>query len=73
MIGVHSHPKYYNKPELFNPDRWLNDKLNEPFAYIPFSAGIIVKLFRLKKLYRITSSNNGLKDHLDPILKKIQV
>lgn len=24
LIGLMNNPKYYDKPEQFNPDRWLN-------------------------------------------------
>ena len=36
-----SNSKYFDEPEKFKPERWLNKKENEvdPFAYIPFSAG----------------------------------
>ena len=33
-------PKYYDKPEEFNPMRWNNkESINDPFGFIPFSAG----------------------------------
>ena len=37
-------PNYFEKPEEFNANRWLNmdknDKFNEPYTFLPFSAGV---------------------------------
>jgi cytochrome P450 len=39
---MHHDPKYYEKPEEFNPDRWTDDfKTQLPrFSYFPFGGGI---------------------------------
>jgi cytochrome P450 len=40
---LHRHPKYWDKPDLFQPERWLNMTKEEQerrrFAYMPFGAG----------------------------------
>jgi cytochrome P450 len=40
---LHRHPKYWDKPDLFLPERWLNMTQEEHerrrFAYMPFGAG----------------------------------
>jgi len=37
--GIHLNEKYYKQPNVFNPDRWLDNTLN-PHAFIPFSEGL---------------------------------
>ncbi|KAL1462632.1 hypothetical protein WDU94_014454, partial [Cyamophila willieti] len=34
-------PRYYNSPELFDPDRWLPENVSsrDPFCFLPFSSG----------------------------------
>jgi len=34
----HHLPEVYERPDEFNPDRWLTQK-SDPYAYLPFSAG----------------------------------
>lgn len=38
---MHRDPRYYDEPDRFNPDRWLDDALKETpkFAYFPFGGG----------------------------------
>jgi cytochrome P450 len=40
---LHRHPKYWDKPDLFQPERWLNMTKEEQerrrFAFMPFGAG----------------------------------
>lgn len=38
---VHRDPRWFDKPEIFKPDRWANDlaKRLPPFAYFPFGGG----------------------------------
>jgi len=36
---VHRDPRYWDNPEVFNPDRFMDGEVKHPYAYIPFSAG----------------------------------
>lgn len=36
--GMHRHPKYWERPDDFVPDRWNDEAVNKE-AYIPFAAG----------------------------------
>ena len=36
---VHRHPKYWENPEQYNPERFLSDEKRHPFAWIPFYSG----------------------------------
>lgn len=41
-LVLHRHPDYWERPEAFEPDRWLDpeaEKRRPRFAFIPFSAG----------------------------------
>lgn len=36
---VHRDPNYWDDPEVFRPERFIEGELKHPYAYIPFSAG----------------------------------
>lgn len=38
---MHRDPRYFDQPEVFNPDRWAGDLLKKipPYAYFPFGGG----------------------------------
>ncbi|CAJ0582832.1 unnamed protein product, partial [Mesorhabditis spiculigera] len=36
---VHKDPRYWEDPEIFRPERFLESDMKHPYAYIPFSAG----------------------------------
>ena len=41
VYGTHHSPRYWNDPEIFDPERFsnTNEKLHTPFAHLPFGAG----------------------------------
>lgn len=42
LYALHRNPEYWEKPDSFRPERFLDDadiKNRHPFAYVPFSAG----------------------------------
>lgn len=36
---AHRDPKHFPEPEVFDPERFTNERSWEPYSYIPFSAG----------------------------------
>ncbi|XP_031636156.1 probable cytochrome P450 4ac1, partial [Contarinia nasturtii] len=39
IFMLHCDPKYFPDPEKFDPNRFINNEIKHPFAYVPFSAG----------------------------------
>jgi cytochrome P450 len=41
VYGAHHAPRYWQDPEIFDPERFVrgNEKLQAPFTYLPFGAG----------------------------------
>ncbi|EAR91702.1 cytochrome P450 family monooxygenase (macronuclear) [Tetrahymena thermophila SB210] len=37
--SVHRHPKYFEDPHSFKPERWFNKNTVTPYTFIPFNAG----------------------------------
>ncbi|CAG8706731.1 790_t:CDS:10, partial [Funneliformis caledonium] len=37
---INHHPKYWENPEQFNPERFLNNEKIHAFSWIPFSSGV---------------------------------
>ncbi|KYN41814.1 Cytochrome P450 4g1 [Trachymyrmex septentrionalis] len=40
--GIHKDPNFWSNPEVFDPDRFLPERIRNrhPYSYIPFSAGL---------------------------------
>ncbi|CAN7949179.1 unnamed protein product [Ixodes pacificus] len=39
IFYMHRHPKYFESPDVFMPERFLETKNRHPFQFVPFSAG----------------------------------
>nr|QZM07482.1 cytochrome P450 monooxygenase CYP4SS1 [Lasioderma serricorne] len=39
IYGLNRDPKVFKNPNTFNPDRFLDEQFESPYAYVPFSAG----------------------------------
>ncbi|XP_046575570.1 cytochrome P450 3A17-like [Haliotis rubra] len=39
IFHIHRDPAIYPDPDTFNPDRWSENTVRHPMAYIPFGAG----------------------------------
>ncbi|CAN7993824.1 unnamed protein product [Ixodes hexagonus] len=39
IFFMHRHPKYFENPEVFIPERFLETNNRHPFQFVPFSAG----------------------------------
>ncbi|WP_293872094.1 cytochrome P450 [Flavobacterium sp.] len=85
LIGVsfyelHRNPKYWNNPEEFNPERFLDEQKKESYKYFyPFSAGprmciglgfamyeMSLTLSHIVKKYNVTSANKDIQ--INPLI-----
>lgn len=84
---IQRHPKYYENPDAFQPERFLDTKEKNPFLYIPFSGGFRncigqkfanledkILLTQIMRRYTVTSKlrMDQLQLSIEVVLKAIQ-
>lgn len=84
---IQRHPKYYENPDTFLPERFLDTKEKNPYLYIPFSGGFRncigqrfanleekILLAQILRLFTVTSKlrMDQLQLSIEVVLKAIQ-
>uniref|UniRef100_L7M3S4 Putative cytochrome p450 4v2 n=1 Tax=Rhipicephalus pulchellus TaxID=72859 RepID=L7M3S4_RHIPC len=84
---IQRHPRYYENPDMFQPERFLDTKEKNPFLYIPFSGGFRncigqkfanledkILLTQIMRRYTVTSKlrMDQLQLSIEVVLKAIQ-
>ncbi|XP_049271480.1 cytochrome P450 4V2 isoform X2 [Rhipicephalus sanguineus] len=84
---IQRHPRYYENPDIFQPERFFDTKEKNPFLYIPFSGGFRncigqkfanledkILLTQIMRRYTVTSKlrMDQLQLSLEVVLKAIQ-
>ncbi|XP_037559555.1 cytochrome P450 4V2 [Dermacentor silvarum] len=84
---IQRHPKYYENPDTFLPERFLDTKEKNPYLYIPFSGGFRncigqrfanleekILLTQIMRLFTVTSKlrMDQLQLSIEVVLKAIQ-